>query len=145
MSIRSTDTVIESLASLPFLEGCPRRELATVDRHTTFARVAAGTTLCSEGASGREAFIIASGEADVTIGGVRMARLGAGSVVGEMALLEKAPRSATVTAATPMAVLVMSIRDFATIVEHAPTVSRRLLVTLAGRLRDADSRAATAG
>lgn len=141
MNIRSTATVLESLAALPFLKNCPRKELATVDRHTTYVRVAAGTTLCAEGAPGQEAFIIASGEADVTIDGVRMARLAAGSVVGEMALLENAPRSATVTAATPMAVLAMSTRDFATIIEQAPTVSRRLLVTLAGRLRDADARA----
>ena len=139
MSIRSTDTIIEFLASLPFLEGCPRKELATIDRCTTLVRVAAGTTLCSHGAAGQEAFIIVSGEAEVIIDGVLVAHLAAGSVVGEMALLEKAPRSATVTASTPMALLVMSSRDFFAILEYAPTMSQGLLATLAARLRAADS------
>lgn len=128
----------DSLAALPLFEGLTRAELAVVDRHTTASRVAAGTTLCREGDFGQEAFIITSGEADVAVGGTRIASVGPGDVVGEMALLGNKRRCATVTATTPMTLLAMSSADFASIVHGANTVTRRILATLSDRLWAAD-------
>ena len=130
---------LEALEALPILRGCPRRELEIVASNTTTVHALAGSVLCAEGEYGQEAFLIVEGEADVTVGGTQVAQLGVGAVVGEMALLDHGFRSATVTALSPMTLLAMSARDFTTIVDSAPTVTERLLVTLAQRLRRTDA------
>src|SRR5262245_3862113 len=112
MTKKQFKPIIEALEALPILHGCPRRELEIVNAHTTSVKVLAGTTLCTEGEWGQEAFIVVDGEAEVSVGGTAIARLGAGAVLGEMALLEHGFRSATVTAVTPMTVLAMTPRDF---------------------------------
>lgn len=136
---KPANRVLDSLAALPILQGCPRRELEIVESNTTPIRLLAGTVLCLEGDYGQEAFIIVAGEAEVTVDATTIARLGVGAVVGEMALLEHGFRSATVTALTPMSVLAMSAREFRSIVDAAPTVTERLLVTLSERLRRTDA------
>jgi CRP-like cAMP-binding protein len=71
--------------------------------------------LCQEGKLGREAFVIVSGEVEVSRGADHLATLGQGSVVGEMALLGHGPRTATVTAAGDVEALVMSAQEFASV------------------------------
>jgi CRP-like cAMP-binding protein len=139
MSKKQSQRMIDALEALPVLQGCPRRELEIVNSHTTTVRVLAGSVLCRQGVYGDEAFIIVDGEADVSVNGTSIARLGIGAVVGEMALLEHGFRSATVTAVTPMTVLAMSPRDFRSIVRSAPRVTEQLLVTLSQRLRQTDA------
>lgn len=129
---------LDALARIPALTACPRTELAAIARHTTPASIPAGFTLCREGETGREAFIIVSGEADVAIGGRTVARLGAGAFCGEMALVERGARSATVTAATAMDLLVMSISEFTSLLASAPCMTRQMAVELSRRLRTAD-------
>ena len=138
MTTKTSRTITEALEALPLFKGLTRAELALVDQHTTAISIAQGVTLCREGELGREAFIITSGEADVTVRGAPVARVGPGAVLGEMALLECKARSATVTASTPMTVLVMSSGDFGSIVHGVNAVTRRLLAALSERLRDAD-------
>ena len=138
MSTKTSRTITEALEALPLFKGLTKAELALVDRHTTAVSIAQGVTVCREGEFGREAFIVTSGEADVTVRGAPVAHVGPGAVLGEMALLERKTRSATVTASTPMTVLVMSSGDFGSIFHAVNAVSRRLLTTLSERLRDAD-------
>ncbi|MHB8466970.1 MAG: Crp/Fnr family transcriptional regulator [Acidimicrobiales bacterium] len=137
-TLRHRDTYPKDLGSIAPFVGCADKELVTIDRFTTRHRVPTGTVLCQEGRVGREAFVIVDGEAAVTVGGTEIARLGPGSFCGEMALLERDRRSATVTTVTPTEVLVLSIADFDQLMAAAPTVTRRLLVSLSGRLRHAD-------
>ena len=139
MNTKQSKRIIESLEALPLMRGCPRRELEIVNSHTTTVKVLAGSVLCSQGDYGQEAFIIVDGDAEVSVGGTSIARLGVGAMVGEMALLEHGFRSATVIAITPMTVLAMSARDFNSIVQSAPRVTERLLVTLSERLRQTDA------
>jgi CRP/FNR family transcriptional regulator, cyclic AMP receptor protein len=138
LAIRRPDPYLESLGQLVVFKGCTRAELIALSRHTTPLPIRAGTVLCREGAPGRQAFIIVDGQAAVTLGGKEIARLGPGDPCGEMALLEQAPRTATVTALTPMEALVLSPSDFLSLLTDAPTVTRRLLVSLSHRLRRAD-------
>jgi CRP-like cAMP-binding protein len=140
---RRTDPHLDGLGQLTLLEGCPRAELIALSRHATPLPLQAGTVMCREGTPGLEAFIIIAGEAAVTLAGKWIARLGPGDVCGEMALLEQAPRAATVTAVTPLEVLVLSPGDFRTLLSDAPTITRRLLVTLSERLRRADQAGVT--
>ena len=134
----SRASVIDALAEIPLLRGCSRRDLVMVDRCTTRVDLEPGATLCQEGRLGREAFLIVDGEADVVVGSVIVARLAAGDICGEMALLDRTARTATVTALTPMTVLAMSRGEFDTLVGSASSFTRRLLHTTAARLRDAD-------
>jgi CRP-like cAMP-binding protein len=132
---RRHDPRLDELASISLFRGCPEGELAAVARMTTPADVAPGRVLCQHGTRGHEAFVIVAGEAVATISGTEIARLGPGSFAGEMALLDGGPRTATVTAATPMTLLVATEPEFRQLLVDAPTVARRMLVALSGRLR----------
>jgi CRP-like cAMP-binding protein len=84
--------------------------------------------------------VILDGEAAVEISGTRVGTLGPGKVVGEMALIDHGPRSATVTALSPMRVLVLSGREFASLLDAGGTSVREILVQLTGRLRELERR-----
>ena len=111
-----------------------------------------GEALCIQGEEGNEAFILISGEADVTIesakGIATVARLKANDVVGELAILRDMPRNATVTAVTDVATLRIGKQDFLNLLKEFPEVSIEVLRSLAERLVKtttelADARAAT--
>ncbi|MGH7338440.1 MAG: Crp/Fnr family transcriptional regulator, partial [Myxococcota bacterium] len=97
-----------------------------------------GEVLVREGDPGREFFLIASGSATVTSGGRKRATLVQGGFFGEMSLIDAGPRTATVTAASPMVLYVLDAREFAALLEESPTVMRKVLRSLAGRLRAAE-------
>ena len=132
---RHHDPRLDQLGAVALFRGCPRKELAAIARVTYPVTMAAGTVLCRQGQRGDEAFVIIDGQAVATVDGTEVARLGPGSVCGEMALLDGGGRSATVTAVTPMNVFALSIRDFDQLLYVAPTAVRRMLVSLTGRLR----------
>jgi CRP-like cAMP-binding protein len=113
---------LSDLRRLPVFAGLSRRALERVDSLLTPIVFADGDVLCHEGRLGREAFVIISGEVEVSRGSEHLATLGAGAVVGEMALLDRAPRTATVTAAGTVEALVMSAQEFASLLT-VPTVS----------------------
>jgi CRP/FNR family transcriptional regulator, cyclic AMP receptor protein len=131
---------IELLRTVWLFERCSKRELDAIQRIATPIDVPAGKALTSEGDIGREFFVIVQGKAEATRGDVRIARLGEGSFFGEMALLDHRPRSATVTTLAPTTVLVITSGAFGMLVDTMPSVDRKMLVTLAERLRDVEAR-----
>ena len=132
----------ELLGEMPLFSACSRRELAQVAALTVPSELAAGTILTREGAPGGLAFVLASGKAEVTRAGKRLATLGPGDVVGELSLIDGEPRSATVRALTDLEVLEIDGSDLDKLMKKVPSVVRKLLESLAGRLRDADTMAA---
>jgi CRP/FNR family transcriptional regulator, cyclic AMP receptor protein len=96
--------------------------------------------LCREGHTGTECFVVRSGEATVTIAGDEVASIGPGGFFGELALLDGAPRVATVTAATDLSVVVLSRSEFDQMPTRLPGISRRILRAVAARLRAVDNR-----
>jgi CRP-like cAMP-binding protein len=128
------DTKIAGLKRSPLFEGLSRKQLTEIARLSDDLTVPAGTVLCEEGTRGQEFFVIIDGEAAVTRGGRRVAKVGPGDFFGEIALLERVRRTATVTALTPLSFFVISAQAFGAVVEADPTVERRLLQTLARRL-----------
>jgi CRP/FNR family cyclic AMP-dependent transcriptional regulator len=100
----------------------------------------AGAAIATEGVDGLNFFIVASGEATVSVQGNEVGTLGPGSSFGEVALVDKSARSATVTAATPMVAYALPIWSFRPFVEERPALAWKLLETLAERLRAAQSR-----
>ena len=99
-----------------------------------------GAAIATEGVDGLNFFVVASGEASVTVQGNVVGTLGPGTSFGEIALVDKSARSATVTATTPMVAYALPIWSFRPFVEQRPELAWKLLETLAERLRAAQSR-----
>jgi CRP/FNR family cyclic AMP-dependent transcriptional regulator len=135
------DAFIDHLQQVPMFSACSKRDLQLVARRAEDVRVAAGKVLVNEGETGHEFFVILDGTARVTRRGKRVATIGAGSAFGELALLDKAPRNATVIAETPMELVVLGQREFAGIIDEVPGFARKLLAGMANRLREADAKA----
>ncbi len=134
--LRRDNPRIRELGELAPFRGCSRRQLEEVARLSDNVDIPEGTPLMREGASGRECFVIAEGEAVVTIAGHDVALLGPGDIVGEMAVLDREPRCATVVATTPLRAVVMTNLQFVAVADLCPTVARRVMGTLAQRLRN---------
>lgn len=131
---------LDKLASVSLFAGADHKELAEIAKATTELDLDEGAALTTQGEAGREAFVIIEGEAVVTIDGEEVARLGPGDSVGEMALLDKGVRSATVTAATPMKVLVLDPREFKGLMLKIPAIGVKVATALAARVRELDSK-----
>lgn len=134
------DVFLDHLRQVSLFSALSRKELGLVARRAEDVKVAAGKVLVSEGAPGSEFFVIVDGTAKVTRQGRKVATLGPGDAFGELALLDKAPRNATVVAETPLEVVVLGQREFAGIIDEVPGFSRKLLAGLAHRLRDYDAK-----
>lgn len=132
---------LEHLSQVPLFSACSRKDLQAIARASDEVTVPAGKTLVQEGRPGHEFFLIVEGKATVLRNGKKIATLGPGDYFGELALLDREPRSATVTADTEMTLLVLGQREFAGIVDEVPAMAHKLLATMAKRLRDADSKA----
>jgi CRP-like cAMP-binding protein len=96
--------------------------------------IPAGTALCKEGEIGHEFFVIIDGKVEITRKGRKVAMRGGGEFVGEIALLEQTPRTATVTAETPLRVFVLTDRNFRSLLDESPSVERKVLRALARRV-----------
>jgi CRP/FNR family cyclic AMP-dependent transcriptional regulator len=134
------DAFLDHLAQVPLFSALSRKELALVARRAEDVTVEAGRVLVSEGSTGSEFFVIIDGTATVTRRGRKVATLGPGDAFGELALLDKAPRNATVTAETPMEVVVLGQREFGGLIDEVPGFARKLLAGMARRLRDSDAK-----
>ena len=137
--LRRQNPKVDELARLELFAACTRRELEEIGRLADEVSVPAGTKLTREGTGGRECFVIADGEAVVRINGRDVAHVGPGDVVGEMSLLDRGPRSATVVATEALTLFVMTAVQFAEVADRFPSVARRVMQTLALRLREAQA------
>jgi CRP-like cAMP-binding protein len=123
---------------VPLFSRCSGRELRIVARHAEAVHLPAGSVLFEEGDTGDAFYIVLEGEAEVRRGtGRRLNSVGVGGWFGELALLDAAPRSASVVATSDLEVAVLGARIFRTLLRELPTISERLLAALAGELRDA--------
>ncbi|MGP8060244.1 MAG: cyclic nucleotide-binding domain-containing protein [Acidimicrobiales bacterium] len=137
------DTKDLDLSKIWLFSTCSSRELRTIRKALEEVSVPPGRILVEEGTIGREFFLIVDGEAAVSRNGRRLATLGPGQYFGELALLDRRPRSATVISDTEMLLLVLGQRQFNGVLDAVPALSRKLLAAMATRLREADSRVAS--
>jgi CRP/FNR family transcriptional regulator, cyclic AMP receptor protein len=135
---RTKDDRIKVLSKVPLFAGCSDKELRAIASKTTEMSFPKGAVLTKEGAPGEEAFVIAEGHVDVSIGGKQVATLGPGEILGEMSLLDHGPRAATARAATDVTTFVLNPLEFETILGDAAPVTRKILKSLAERLRAAE-------
>jgi voltage-gated potassium channel len=116
---------------------CTDDELSRIAGLAAAREAAAGDELCVEGEPGDDFFVVVDGTAEAQVGGDTMAELGPGSFFGEMALIDGGDRLATVTAKSPMQLLVLSRNDFNTMLSSAmPHVAPKLMQVMGQRIRD---------
>ncbi len=137
------DTKLDHLAQVRLFSACNKKELALIGRASDEVTVPAGKEIVTEGRPAHEFFLILDGSSVVSRNGKKVATLGPGQYFGEMALLDKGPRTATITTATPSTLLVLGQREFSGLLDEVPGLAHKLLTIMAGRLREADQRATT--
>lgn len=135
-------TVSDSLRNMPLLERCSDKEIAAIESIVTEVHPPEGRVLFEEGAIGNELIMIDSGTAEVTRSGVTLATLGPGDHAGELAILDEMPRTATITATSPMTLKVIERRDFRQLLKDSPGIAQTMLASLARRLAEADEKVA---
>jgi CRP-like cAMP-binding protein len=132
---------VEALSRVRLLAGVERRDLERLARSFRERRFDAGQVVTREGEEGSGFFVILEGAAEVSIAGEQRRTLGPGDPLGEMALIDRGPRSATVVASTNLVCLALTPWEFRAFVEEHPTVAWSLLEAMAQRLRAADAQA----
>ena len=135
-----SDPFVETLATVPLFSACSKKELQMVAKSADHLTVPAGKVVVTEGAAGAEFFVILDGRARVVRHGREVNTLGPGGFFGDLALLDRAPRNATVVAQTPMELVVLGQREFSGLIDDVPGFARKLLAGLARRLREHDAK-----
>ncbi len=135
MSRRAPSSVLDLLARVPLFAGCTRRELAQIAHLGTNVSASAGTALTTQGRTGLEFMLVIEGQARCLIDDVEVGTYGPGDHFGELALLDGGPRAATIVAVTDMELLVLDRGEFFQLLDEAPSISRKLLITMAGYQR----------
>ena len=131
----------DRLKDVPLLSCLSNRELKRVAKDVRQRSYEAGTTVVREGKmSGVGFFILEEGEASVSVGGEEVARIGPGDHFGELGLISKGARTATVTAVTPITCLVMDSWDFRKLIQSSPETGWKLLQKIADLLEEERAR-----
>jgi CRP/FNR family transcriptional regulator, cyclic AMP receptor protein len=137
----AADPKIDLLSRVQMFSSLNKKELGLIARSADVATVKPGTEIVTQGTPGHEFYLVVSGQAIVRRNGRKIATLGPGQYFGELALLDRGPRSATVTAETEVELAIISQREFLAVLNQVPAVAYKLLVSMASRLREADTRA----
>ena len=136
MRLFSQDTKVQALKRAPLFDGLSKQELLQLARLSEDMEVEPDKVLVKEGEAGQEFFVIVDGKVKVTRKGRRVATRGPGDFVGEIALLEDTPRTATITAETPVRFFVLTRKDFRHLLNENPGVERKVLHALARRIME---------
>jgi CRP/FNR family cyclic AMP-dependent transcriptional regulator len=127
---------VDLLRNVGLFSSCTDDELSRIAGLTEARTADAGELLCTEGAPGDDFFVVVEGTAEVSVGGDKVGDLDAGSFFGEMALIDGGERAATIKAATPMSLLVLSRNDFNTMLSSAmPHIVPKLMQVMGERIR----------
>lgn len=136
---RTKDHKVEKLAQVDLFRRCDQKHLQAIAGVVDEVEIAAGSVLFKEGQSARAAYVIVEGEVEVEIGGEVVAKVGAGETVGEMSLIDHAPRSATVTATAPVKAYAIHASNFVPLLEDNPSVAIAIMQDLSERLRNLEN------
>ena len=131
------DERVELLRKVHLFAGCTDKQLAFIATQVEDVDVPAGKVLCAEGQSGGDFFVVVSGNAQVDRGGKKLDAIGPGVFFGEIALIDQGPRTATVTATSPMRLIVLGPAQFRDVLNADPQMARQLLYAVTKRLRAA--------
>jgi CRP/FNR family cyclic AMP-dependent transcriptional regulator len=139
-SRRAHERVSDHLAAVGLFANCGKKELRAIAKQAKITTVHNGTQIITEGEEGNTMYVILDGTARVSRNGRRLATISAGDSFGELALLSKGPRTATVVATSDIEAAVISRRQLNGLLEDAPAFARKLLEALAGIVRELDKK-----
>ena len=128
------DAKVELLKKVPLFSKLNKQGLQDVAHIADEIDLPAGKEMATEGDRGREFFVLLKGTADVTKGGQTINTMKEGEFFGEIALVSKMPRTATVTATTDVDVLVITERDFDSLLKRSPEIGKQIAEALAERV-----------
>lgn len=132
---RNESLDVDWLANVSFFEGLDRDELQRVAALAQRVEAEPGAELTDQGRYGDVCYVVVQGSANVYMNGEFIAAVASGSMVGEMALIEHRPRSASVVAETPMVLAAFGNKEFRTLLEELPKTKERVYSVLGDRLR----------
>jgi CRP/FNR family transcriptional regulator, cyclic AMP receptor protein len=132
--------VVETLKRVPLFAGVKRRDLDRLAKVMSERTFNEGEAITTEGRTGIGFFLIEHGNATVSLRGEIVRTLAPGDYIGEIALIDEGPRTATVTATTDLRCRGMAAWEFRSFVQEHPEVAWQLLQTLAARFREAEGR-----
>jgi CRP-like cAMP-binding protein len=135
------DEKLDLLHRIPLFARLDRRHIERLGMLTEELDVPDGKVVIRQGEMGDDLMLIVSGQVGVERNGARINQLGPGDFFGEIALIERGPRTATVTAEAPTRLLVVNHRDFHSLMEEFPAVAAEVLLMLARRVRTLESSA----
>jgi CRP/FNR family cyclic AMP-dependent transcriptional regulator len=125
---------VEIIKRAPLFWSCSKRQLQQIAQLADEIDLREGKEMTRQGERGREFFVLLEGDADVIKNGRRINQLGAGDFFGEIALVSDTPRTATVTATSPVRALVITDRSFRRLMQDQPEIQSKVLAALAARL-----------
>lgn len=129
---------IDRLSTLELFRTCSKKDLQRIAKASDEITVPAGTVLMEQGDAGTEAYVILEGDAVVRRGGRKIGTLGTGDAAGELALLDRRPRSAYVEATTDMRLLRLKGSAFRKVLSDTPSMALNLLAAMSMRVRELD-------
>ncbi len=125
---------VKRLQQVPLFAGLSRRERERVARWADEIDEPAGHHLVDQGNFAHEFFVLLEGTVEVTRDGAHLTDLGPGEFFGEIALVERERRTASVRATTPVRAIVMHARDFGAMRSEMPAVAARIQSAIRERL-----------
>ena len=125
---------IDLIKGVPLFASASKQELGEIASIADEIDLPEGKVLIKEGDTGREFFVLIEGTAEVARGGKKVASIGPGDFFGEIALISRTPRNATITTTSPVRALVITDRAFRQLLDHSPQIQIGVLSALAERL-----------
>jgi CRP-like cAMP-binding protein len=133
----SRNKKLDMIKQVPLFARCSKQNLTQVAGIADEIDLPAGKVLTREGSAGHEFFVLLEGTAEVTRGSKKVSTMKAGDFFGEIALISRIPRTATVTTTSPGRALVITAHDFRSLVDRSPAVALQVLEAVATRLPSA--------
>ncbi|HVL89895.1 MAG TPA: cyclic nucleotide-binding domain-containing protein [Actinomycetota bacterium] len=127
-----------ALAAVPLFEDLAKKDLRQILDASKEVSFTAGRTIVEEGTTGVAFHLILEGTARVSVKGRTKAKLGPGDYFGEISLIDRGPRSATVSAETDVHTITLASWNFLSIIDHNPSIARKLLAGLCKRIRETE-------
>jgi len=128
-------SAVELLAGVDLFQGLSKRELRAIAAMAKEMHFDEGQRVVTEGEEGGRFHLILEGGAKVSVGGRTRNTLGHGDHFGEISLIDGGPRSATVTAETPLRTLALAEWNFRPLLKEVPTIAPKILLEMCRRLR----------
>ena len=125
---------VDLIHHVPLFASCSKKELAEIASIADEIDLSEGKVLMEEGGPGREFFVLIDGTVDVIQNGRKVKSMGPGDFFGEIALVSKTPRTATIKATSPLRALVINDRAFRALLERSPKIQLGVLQALAERV-----------